>query len=511
MTALVRRHETMFVKRSVASVAWREAAILAAAFVIQIPLVLNSDLGWLLTVCEKMLAGARLGVDVIELNPPLSVLMYMPAAYLGSVLPLPAHVFVIAMMLALAWYSTQVTLSALGPLIADAHTRRRASLIILTALTLFPGATFGQREHVAVLGLVPFVALTGSLAIGGSHAQSLGLKTLVGLCAGFAMCIKPHFALPALLSLLWAAYRRRSLRPLFGLACWVAGAVVVLYYGAALLAYPDYFSVYPRWAALTYLPVRKPLRFLLFGPDVLCAFGGLLCMLYLTCGRDRAKWSLAAPWLLAALGGFLSYVIQGKGFGYMRLPAATFGLLGPLLTPPFLTGRLPQAQQRKVLLAALALVIWLVPSPNSFIELQKPIRDAAPPHPKMLMVSDNVGLGEPLVRKLDGEWASAAGSQLMSAGALMQLERGQLSDSDKTLAEDIIAMERTRLRQDLQHRKPDVLLIDSKRFGWPYDWNAWARADPAIAHELDNQYRLVARKQGVAIWVRRSPTGGQRF
>ncbi|MBB4860892.1 hypothetical protein HNO88_004238 [Novosphingobium chloroacetimidivorans] len=510
MTALAGPHGMVFARRVGLPIAWREFAILAAVFVIQIPLVLNSDLGWLLTVCEKMLAGGRLGIDAIELNPPLSVLMYMPAAYLGSVLPVPAHVFVVAMVLVLAWCSTRLTLAALHPILADDTARRCATQVILTALALVPGATFAQREHVAVLGLVPLVAFAASFAMGDTQTRALSLRILVGLCAGFAMCIKPHFALPAALSLLWAAYRQRSIKLLFDITCWVAGAMVVGYYVAALIAYPAYFSVYPRWAALTYLPVRKPLSFLLFGPDVLCALAGLLWMLHITCGRERTRWGDGAPWLLAALGGFLSYVIQGKGFGYMRLPAATFALLGPLLTPAFLTGRLPPADQRKVLLAGLALVIWLVPSPNSFIVLQEPIRAAAPAHPRILMVSDNVGLGEPLVRKLNGEWASAAGSQLLSGGAEMQLERGGLSATDHQLAEEIITMERTRLREDLKRRRPDVLLIDSKRFGWPFDWNAWARADPAIAHELDNNYRFLTRRKGVAIWVRQGRVGASR-
>lgn len=509
MTALVRPYEAAFARRVSAPIAWTELAVMAAAFVLQVPLVLNADLGWLLTVCEKMLAGGKLGVDVIELNPPLSVLMYMPAAYLGSVLPVPAHVFVIAMVLLLAWWSTRLTLDALGPLIADAEARRRARLILLTVLALVPGATFGQREHFAVLGLVPFVALAASGAMQ-AGPRALALKLLVGFGAGFAMCIKPHFALPASLPLLWAAYQRRSLRPLLGVECWTAAAVVVLYFGAAFLAYPEYFSVYPRWAALTYLPLRVPMRFLFASSELYCAIA-LAWMLHATCGRDPAKWSGTVPWLLAMVGGLASYVIQGKGYAYMRLPAASFGLLAVLLNPAFL--RAPswasehRARNGMIAVAALAMVFWLIPGPNSFIALQEPIRAAAPSHPSMLTVGANVGLSEPLVRKLDGKWVSAAGSQLLSGGAISQLQTGRLGPEDKLLADQIIAMERTRLRNDLQVRRPDVLLIDIELQGQYYDWEAWARTDPAISRELDRHYRFLTRKQGVAIWLRRQGNG----
>jgi len=55
------------------------SAILLMALLVQMPVVLNADLSCLLTEGEKVLDGGKLGVDVFELNPPLSVYLYMPA------------------------------------------------------------------------------------------------------------------------------------------------------------------------------------------------------------------------------------------------------------------------------------------------------------------------------------------------------------------------------------------------------------------------------------------------
>jgi hypothetical protein len=486
--------------------AWPDVAIMLVAFAIQVPLVLNADLGWLLTVCEKMLAGGRLGVDIIELNPPLSVLIYMPAAYLGTLLPIPAHIFVIVMVLILAKISANLTLAALSASEWNETARYRANLALLAVFTLVPGGTFAQREHIAVLAMVPFVALAASHAAGPQAPTPSWLRLATGIGGGFAMCIKPHFALLAAFPLLWAAYRRTSARPLFGAECWFAAFVVVTYFGTALLMFPDYFSVYPRWAAVAYLPLRMPASFF-YNAGVLCSLAALAFMLHLTCGRDPAKWANTVPWLLAALGGFLSYVLQGKGFSYTRLPAVAFGLLAPLITPAFLSRNLSHADSRKIMLAGLALAIWLLPPRSNSSDLQQFIRAEAPAHPKLLMVASNGSVGEPLVRKVDGEWASAAGGQLLAGGAGFRLEGGNLNADDSALARQIIIMERDRLRDDLQQRRPDVLLIDSIRFGRPYDWEAWARADPEIARELDSNYRLAARKQGVAVWLRRRTDG----
>ena len=45
-----------------------------------------ADTSWLITVCERVLAGERLYVDLIETNPPFSVWLYMPPVALANAL-----------------------------------------------------------------------------------------------------------------------------------------------------------------------------------------------------------------------------------------------------------------------------------------------------------------------------------------------------------------------------------------------------------------------------------------
>ena len=44
------------------------------------------DTSWIITLCERMLAGDRLYVDLIETNPPFTLWLYMPAVYLANLL-----------------------------------------------------------------------------------------------------------------------------------------------------------------------------------------------------------------------------------------------------------------------------------------------------------------------------------------------------------------------------------------------------------------------------------------
>ena len=487
---------------------WRvaELAILVIAFLIQAPLILNADLGWLLTVCEKMLAGQKLYVDVIELNPPLSVFLYLPAAFLASVLHIPAHLLVIAMILPLAWGSTLLTARILGPTMSEAAARR-LRLILLIALAILPGATFGQREHFAVLGLVPFVALAAIVGDDRAGTPSTGLRIFAGLCAGFAMSIKPHFALVAGLPLLWNAARRRSLKPLFGVEFWCASLVVVAYAVVVFLAFPRFFGVYSRWAATVYVPIREPLTSLLDAPLSVIVWVAIL--LWIVRGTEREGWRGAAPWLLAALGGFLSYLLQGKGWAYTRLPAAEFALLSVLLAPSVLELRplrrkMVAVQTALVGLGVLMVAAWLVPDNNSFAYLRAPIRAVAPPHPKIIAVTSNVGVGEPLTHKLGAEWGSGLGSQLLSGSAIEMLQDRRLDPKGEAMAKQIIASERARLRHDLIAGRPDVVLFGDRLRLTRFDWQAWAREDPAVAVELDKNYCFAGRVRAIRIWARRT-------
>src|ERR1700687_1781369 len=81
-----------------ASVAWRIAPWLALAAVFVAAVILwhvvaaNPDVGWLLTGGVRIWDGQRLYVDVIEPNPPIAPLTYLPGIVMARALGLPAEI-----------------------------------------------------------------------------------------------------------------------------------------------------------------------------------------------------------------------------------------------------------------------------------------------------------------------------------------------------------------------------------------------------------------------------------
>ena len=60
------------------SFAWAIPALLALAAIVQQSMIgLDTDVSWLITVGEKVLDGQRLYIDIFEVNPPASVLIYL--------------------------------------------------------------------------------------------------------------------------------------------------------------------------------------------------------------------------------------------------------------------------------------------------------------------------------------------------------------------------------------------------------------------------------------------------
>src|SRR6476646_11289629 len=63
---------------------------------------LNTDVSWLLVVCERMLDGQQLYRDIIEINPPMAAFAYLPGVALARVLGIDPRYVIAAQLLLLA-------------------------------------------------------------------------------------------------------------------------------------------------------------------------------------------------------------------------------------------------------------------------------------------------------------------------------------------------------------------------------------------------------------------------
>ena len=468
-------------------------ALILAAAALQLHWPPPSDASWLLTVCERMLAGQRLYVDIAELNPPMSPWLYLPWVVLARALGIAAETVLaigtIAVCLASIWLTDRVLSSA------DLLRSRSTWWIVGTfALIVAPIYTFAQREHFAVAFALPMLAAVAVRASGARVASWAVVVT--GLCAALVVAVKPHFALAIVLPIASLCVARRSLRPAFARECLLGAAGLLGYLASVGVLYPDYYATMLPVVVDVYLPNRNPLDILLSMPFTLVAS---LCVL--ACAmRDRDKGEPFTQTLLAAaLGFFVAYLLQGRGWPYHLMPAVTLAIIafGLSLKQPW-SGQRPiglrviAAKAVGGLAAAgvlLSLVMSAVERNNGELTFERAAAEALAPlggRLKMALLSADLTLGSPLHRSI-GATLVNRGPSLWVAGNALDLLQKRPGDPRSERWRAAIEQDRSNLLEDMKRNPPDVIVAAYTL----RDWLSWANEDPTLAEFLST-YSLFA-------------------
>ena len=282
------------------------------------------DTGFLLEAGGRVLDGARLYVDVVEINPPLIValnaLVVLCARALRASDILVYRVAVTAVLL------TSLALSALWlRRLLPGDLRLQRALVLLLAFVLFAlaGPDFGEREHLVLALLLPYLLLAATRGLGRRIAPTQGLGP--GLLAGLALALKPHFVLVWLGIEAWLRGTRRVPRgTLLPETLGIAGVLVIYCLFIALLT-PEYFDVVRLLAGPYTRFLYDPFwHVLVAGPGSVLALFALLAYLAL---QDQARTPvLWVPLALATAASLLAGAVQQKGLSYHLYPASAFAM-----------------------------------------------------------------------------------------------------------------------------------------------------------------------------------------
>lgn len=306
------------------------AAIFLLGFAGEVRSGLNGDSAWLLHVAGRVLDGARLYVDVVEVNPPLVVWLNLPIVALARAADLPPAALYRAVVWATAFLTLWLANRSLRRLAPALRRRRRYAMLLGIAVVLLgiPGAYFGQREHLALILVLPWLLLVGARLEGAvapaAEAAAAGAMAAVGTA------LKPHFLLLPLMVAGWAWARTprpaRRLPPDIAALAAVFGA-----YGLSVVVLePEYFRLVSRLSGVYWDYLRRPLTTVLAGDLRPLTVVWALC--YWPLARRLTRHEGLADLLgVATAALFAAVVLQHKGFGYHYYPALGTGLLLVLL------------------------------------------------------------------------------------------------------------------------------------------------------------------------------------
>jgi hypothetical protein len=437
----------------------------------------HHDMAWLLYAAQRVMSGETLYASLMEINPPLIVDLSTAGVVISSGLHVTrSHGWTIFVGIQ-ALLSLWLTGKLLARELADDAPTLIAPLVAMVAwtFTCLPAREFGQREHLIVLWLTPYVVAAVGLARG--RTVSLPLRLLFGVLIGLSVSLKPYYAaLVALVEIVCVAWPARSIRPWFRLELIVAGLLGAAYIAFVRLEYPLFFtrimplavSYYSAYGS-TWLGVIKPSHFVYAA--------GTVAALVLGRGAPKGAMQLAIAFTLAGIGAYITLVVQAKGWSYHFLPAKSF------LTLAIALGVLAFARQhlgrwapitlrqpgRVAAGAAAALVaasaVWsvhqvrkhragrdyqLVQDFQTFFESQR-LQPGA-----LVLLSPSMFPGFPLVETLPATWGIRFNHLWMLPG-LIEEERERPTAPDRALT---VARLAQMLAEDIDSSQPQFIIVE---------------------------------------------------
>lgn len=462
--------------------AWSVAAatLALAAMVFQAVMPTKDDISWLIVNAQALIDGKELYKDIIETNPPLSVLLYVPAVLIEYLTGLRAELASIVITglagLAIArWIRRR--LEAAG---VEGGGRMEAAAVLV--FLVLPLGAYGQKDQIAALIALPFCI---ELALQAGNRGKMSVLT--GALAGLSMAIKPQFAAAILLPCLWVAARSWWR----GERCWpwlvvnratvTAGVVVVVFQGLVYLLFPAFFRDVLPAVLEVYVPARRPLLTLLL-PMKGFLFIALLAMPVIYGPRTVLSEVVAA----AGLGFFIAFLVQGKGWPYHLFPATSYGLFlvfGEIL-PRVWKQRSSRSPVAATLIAAVVLSVhtmWMTVTWTDWSALTRAIVATGIRQPTILNIAASHDVGHPSTRDAGGRWVGTYSCRWLTALATYDSQVDVEGTGHEAVAH-WLRHDRDVLRRDIAERQPDVILVDRRG---NFDWLAWAREDPATALLLD--------------------------
>lgn len=503
--------------------AWCSVVVLGLAPRLLLPA--PTDVAWPLYLADLVLGGARHGVDFLEVNPPLFIWLAIPPVAIHHLMGITAWHANVVWVGVLAAASLLLSATLLRSTDGRGESGRWFLLGAGFCFFILPRWEFGQREHLAILGVVPYYVLAAARL--GAAVVDRRIAIAAGIAAGLGFSLKPFFLVPWLV-LEWLIRRRvghGSVRRVELLAVVTTGAGYAL---AVIALSPDYLSMAMRLGPFYAKLIGNPMWVTLgmAGPVLFVAA-------YIAAQRiERWPTDGLRSVCIAGYFGFLACaVLQRKGFSYHYLPAWGFGFL--LLLRSFQVR--PSGRRMRpsglVVIAGFALA-FVVPAYGVLSTVTELRSDPSRPEynesyglllPEvrkystggpMLVLFSNPAAGWPLATELGVRWAS----RYMSLWPLPAMYHTELEGDTPRIVRARSPSERTgfersfneEVLEDLQRFQPEIIVIPLTDSTIPasiiaqrFDYEAYFSADERF-RSFFADYREVGRSGPYAIRVRLS-------
>lgn len=450
--------------------------ILICSFFLAINLCLTTqtyicgDASWLMEASKRLLAGGSYSHSFIETNPPLILFIYAIPVLLTSWIGSLASNFLLFIygIIALSLMVCYAMLKRLMP-------NDRVALILFFSGLAFsdlivPVHEFGQREHLTLLLIMPYLLMSSSLNTSAFPAR---LRYTVGLMAGIGFAIKPHFLVPLCLILSWQVFKKRGVLSCFNIENVSLFAIMFLSWLAALIITPDYFSFMLPLVFKFYLPFKVPLSKLLTHQwTILFYFVIVLGAIQLQ-RKKISNRNLYELLMLSNVGFFLVFILGGHFYYYHFLIVAALSVLLLMLNIKSLLEQIKTKSELSTLdylnIAVTGFSLFFIIEGLYQLNVTKLKRDSEGPIPQLIKTFETINRGPYVVlsNHMDPNASLMTYTKLRSSmrlplfwilpsiGILQEQGDLVLADEGKTLLRQILI-------EDLLTDRPYIIIVPKR-------------------------------------------------
>lgn len=286
---------------------------------IQSDLFMSWDVTYMLQAASKMLAGGSYTQDYFNPNPPMAFILYMPVNLISQWFNLNIYHVFIAYIYTIAAVSLYLTSRLAKSLFVNAQVANYFVLTLCIAYLITPLYELGQREHLVVMLIFPYLLLLALRA--NQYIPKAGQVYLAGVLAAIGFSIKPYFLLIFIAGELYSLAMQRTLKSMLRPEAVCIYAIVVTHILYTIVFHPDYYSVImPTLMRRYYAAVGSRLESMLLFPFIIATLITYLIVIYNK--HNKSNKNIRTVLLLALTGFVLIYLLQQTTFYYHILPLA---------------------------------------------------------------------------------------------------------------------------------------------------------------------------------------------
>ncbi len=285
---------------------------------------INVDIAFLGLSAQRLLDGDMMSTSYYDTNPPLSILLYTPAAFLTNALSIPLY---ITTTICSAFYlviSTLCTYALLKKLPWTQDTTQQHLILItyIFANTISVNHDFGQRDHILGMALFPFILAQILITL---RIPFSGWSKWIPLMLGsITILLKPHYGIIPVAIFLCRMVQQRRFWIIKDTDFLCLSLTTLGYLAIIFIFFNDFITVILPDIILFYL---GSIDEAVLNPSMkigALALGLIFAPLLITHKDNNFPTIMGAIALLSVIAFFL----QGKGFIYQYIPAKIFISVG---------------------------------------------------------------------------------------------------------------------------------------------------------------------------------------